>query len=147
MEAKLSSDFLLGSTLCCYKTTHFRRFIPKMSGCKQSICLPYGISSFLIIQPPKSWDEQCFIYCSCLRMSQWLLILQQPDENVLLSNLIRSQVTFRTFCLFFPLLKNPVLKHHEAWQKHVSPTFYVFSKKTTYSFKAQKISPVLLKCF
>ena len=64
VEMKLHSDSPLGLTLRYYKIMHFRRFIPNTSGRKESVCFPYGISSFLIIQPPKSQDEQFFIYCS-----------------------------------------------------------------------------------
>lgn len=100
MDVKLHSiDACFSPKLCCYKTYHLR-FIPQMSRCKRSICLPYGVSSFLIIQWPKSYNIQCFFHLFIvLALLKNVTVTPHPstDENVLLSNLIHSQVTYRTF--------------------------------------------------
>lgn len=96
----MAIDSCFSPVLRCYKTYHMRRFIPKTSGCKRSICLPYGVSSFLIIQGPKSYDIQCFFHLFIiLALLKNVTVTPHPstDENVLLSNLIHSQVTYRTF--------------------------------------------------
>lgn len=120
-----------------------------MSRSKRSICLPYGVSSFLIIQWPKSYDIQCFFHLFIvLTLLRNVTVTPYPstDENVLLSNLIHSQVTSRTF-YFSHYLKIQFWNIVQLDKSRDLLHSIYFQKMTTYSFKAQKISPPLLKRF